>query len=168
MMESGIFVPVDHEDFIEMQARRQRMIEDVTRMAARTQAQLAQQIAARNATKSAKGLSKSSIKSIPERKYEPREEKDDCSICCTELEEDDNVKDFKCKHEFHAKCISDWLSINSTCPLCKCDLSVNVPEETREKNSKPNQVVRAPQRHTSVMGVQAYISESVWDDSDDE
>jgi hypothetical protein len=37
------------------------------------------------------------------------------------------VKDLKCKHDFHVKCISDWLSINNTCPLCRTDLSVNAP-----------------------------------------
>jgi hypothetical protein len=43
------------------------------------------------------------------------------------------LKDLNCKHNFHVKCISDWLCINRTCPLCKCDLSVNIRHREEKK-----------------------------------
>lgn len=84
-MRSGVLLAVDHAEMIELQLRQERIMQDVNRMHARNAQQLVHQIAARYATNVDQGLPKSSIMSIPERKYKSREEKDDCSICCTEL-----------------------------------------------------------------------------------
>jgi len=27
-----------------------------------------------------------------------------------------------CKHEFHEKCIKDWLELHDTCPKCRCSM----------------------------------------------
>lgn len=48
------------------------------------------------------------------------------------------MKDLKCKHDFHVKCLTDWLCINSSCPLCKCNLAANIKENEKERSkSKP-------------------------------
>lgn len=47
-----------------------------------------------------------------------------CTICLEKIENGDPLRRIKiCKHTFHAKCLTDWLSVNETCPNCKEDLS---------------------------------------------
>lgn len=44
---------------------------------------------------------------------------DICTICLEDYEGDDNImKIKKCTHNYHFKCISKWLIIKNTCPLC--------------------------------------------------
>ena len=58
---------------------------------------------------------------------------DTCAICrnsisdsCIECNESDNFHKCnicwgKCNHIFHVHCISRWLKIHNTCPLCSTD-----------------------------------------------
>lgn len=43
----------------------------------------------------------------------------DCTICMEELESDERAKQAPCGHVFHSKCISRWLSLHNSCPLCR-------------------------------------------------
>jgi hypothetical protein len=104
---------------------------------------LAQRLAERYCAKETKGLSRNVIKNIPEKKHKPsgeNREEEECSICATALTTECDVKDLKCRHDFHVKCISDWLSINSTCPLCRTDLSVNAPPLPKPKKKEPREM----------------------------
>ena len=43
-----------------------------------------------------------------------------CSICLNPARKTRGVKDLKCGHRFHKKCINDWLRTGSdTCPMCR-------------------------------------------------
>lgn len=44
-----------------------------------------------------------------------------CSICLSIIKNRDLFKS-KCNHRFHNVCIDNWLSINKTCPLCRCNI----------------------------------------------
>lgn len=49
---------------------------------------------------------------------------EECAICCEEipLDADENgMRTLSCagRHVFHGNCISQWLSSNSTCPICR-------------------------------------------------
>ncbi|KAM7338704.1 hypothetical protein ACRRTK_002188 [Alexandromys fortis] len=46
-----------------------------------------------------------------------------CTICMTEYEEGDRIRELPCSHEFHVHCIDRWLWENSTCPICRTVLS---------------------------------------------
>ena len=46
-----------------------------------------------------------------------------CSICLEEYKKNDNVNILKCNHIFHIHCLNLWLYNNTTCPLCRCNLS---------------------------------------------
>lgn len=51
-----------------------------------------------------------------------------CIICQGDLEADDMVRMLSCHHIFHDECVSPWiLEKNGTCPLCKRDLTKEVP-----------------------------------------
>lgn len=42
-----------------------------------------------------------------------------CSVCLTDFVAEDEVAMLPCKHKFHEKCVTKWLSeCRSSCPLC--------------------------------------------------
>jgi hypothetical protein len=41
-----------------------------------------------------------------------------CSICLTEYEEGESLRQLPCRHHFHMSCLDEWLKINAKCPLC--------------------------------------------------
>lgn len=44
-----------------------------------------------------------------------------CAICLGELGEGEQVCALSCRHVFHHGCVSRWLQVATTCPLCKTD-----------------------------------------------
>ena len=53
----------------------------------------------------------------------PAEEEDieECSICCCEYAEGDQLLEFGCSfnHKFHNECLSKWLTQKRLCPMCR-------------------------------------------------
>lgn len=45
----------------------------------------------------------------------------ECSICMTEINLNDNFKTV-CRHTFHHSCLDEWRKNNQTCPLCRQEL----------------------------------------------
>lgn len=46
----------------------------------------------------------------------------ECCICLSSYVDGEELRTLPCNHHFHCGCISRWLQINSTCPLCKFDI----------------------------------------------
>ena len=46
----------------------------------------------------------------------------ECSICCTDFEDGDQIKILQCLHTHHRKCIDEWFKKKSICPDCKFNL----------------------------------------------
>lgn len=46
---------------------------------------------------------------------------DECYICLANYQQGDDLAELPCdsKHQFHHKCIKQWLKINNACPLCR-------------------------------------------------
>ena len=42
-----------------------------------------------------------------------------CSICIEEQKLNENWTKLYCGHDFHRKCIKDWLSVKNICPVCR-------------------------------------------------
>ncbi|KAH6806519.1 hypothetical protein C2S51_031350 [Perilla frutescens var. frutescens] len=42
-----------------------------------------------------------------------------CIVCMEEFEVGGAAKQVPCDHVFHENCISKWLSIHNSCPLCR-------------------------------------------------
>lgn len=47
----------------------------------------------------------------------------DCSICQEDNFDINIVRKLNCNHEFHIYCIDKWLSKETTCPICRKNLS---------------------------------------------
>jgi len=46
----------------------------------------------------------------------------ECTICLTEIIEDEDVKKLPCNHQFHSDCIKPWFDQgNNNCPNCRAD-----------------------------------------------
>ena len=52
----------------------------------------------------------------------------ECTVCLSEFEEGDKVRNLQCKHTFHKDCLDSWLQhyCRATCPLCRTKV---VPDE---------------------------------------
>lgn len=46
-----------------------------------------------------------------------------CVICTDDIKEGDEIMILKCpaKHYFHGDCIKKWLTVRTTCPMCRCE-----------------------------------------------
>ncbi|XP_022868035.1 probable E3 ubiquitin-protein ligase ZFP1 [Olea europaea var. sylvestris] len=42
-----------------------------------------------------------------------------CVICQADFEDQENVGNLNCGHEYHEDCIKKWLLIKNSCPICK-------------------------------------------------
>jgi Ring finger domain len=47
----------------------------------------------------------------------------ECVLCMYEIEEGEEMRDLRCKHLFHKRCLDRWLVKKLTCPLCRDCLS---------------------------------------------
>ena len=48
-----------------------------------------------------------------------------CAICQEDINKSDKIRRLKCSHLYCDPCISQWLSKNTTCPLCKTEFNKN-------------------------------------------
>ena len=66
------------------------------------------------------------IATVTYRAIEGEEEEETCCICCDTLKHREKYKRIKnchCKRIFmHAKCLSEWLKHDTSCPVCRFNL----------------------------------------------
>ncbi|XP_059667033.1 E3 ubiquitin ligase BIG BROTHER-related-like [Cornus florida] len=75
-----------------------------------------------------KGLSEELISRLPYFKYKTglfskKKKKEECVICFTQYKSGDYLITLPCAHQYHSKCITHWLKINKTCPVCKVEVN---------------------------------------------
>lgn len=64
------------------------------------------------------------IESLPE-VFIPQkhiEDKLDCTVCQEYFTSDVKVKQLPCNHFFHKDCITPWLSLHNSCPICRVSI----------------------------------------------
>ena len=58
--------------------------------------------------------------------YKCQEKNTECIICLDNIEEGDTIRNLRCMHKFHKKCIDDWLQRQTldtlVCPVCEIDI----------------------------------------------
>ncbi|XP_015060368.1 RING finger protein 148-like [Solanum pennellii] len=45
-----------------------------------------------------------------------------CVICHDKFEHEENIGTLGCGHEYHARCIKQWLVIKKDCPICRASV----------------------------------------------
>lgn len=48
-----------------------------------------------------------------------------CSVCMDDFVLEETVKKLRCEHLFHENCITPWLQMHATCPVCRKTLNDN-------------------------------------------
>ena len=66
-----------------------------------------------------------------------------CAICMEDFSLNDVAKKLPCKHLFHEPCISEWLKLHGTCPVCRKNLNGEDTSQ-REYISRPPTAAEAP------------------------
>lgn len=61
------------------------------------------------------------IKFTPYNNLEP--EYKQCSICFCEYEDGEDLILLPCLHRFHSECLKKWFDEQTTCPICKLEVS---------------------------------------------
>ncbi|MCL7050707.1 hypothetical protein MKW94_008397 [Papaver nudicaule] len=56
-----------------------------------------------------------------------------CTICQEEYENKDIIGTLDCQHEYHADCITQWLTQRNVCPLCRRQGLKAMEENTKIK-----------------------------------
>lgn len=82
-------------------------------------------------------LDPSVLNSIPVITYSSKDKEMECAVCLSETVEGDKIRILpKCNHGFHVDCIDMWFQSNSTCPICRNEVSINGPElKTKAQSS---------------------------------
>ncbi|XP_021714123.1 uncharacterized protein LOC110682167 [Chenopodium quinoa] len=71
------------------------------------------------------GLSDETIMELLKWRYyecavkEPISDDEICCVCREEYAQGEEIGELNCGHEFHTRCIKQWLIIKNTCPLCQ-------------------------------------------------
>ncbi|GLT78923.1 hypothetical protein SLA2020_504410 [Shorea laevis] len=74
-----------------------------------------------------RGLDQAAIRSLPVTLVTNTAVPDtDCSICLVKFEDGDKVKVLPhCQHLYHFECVDQWLSTESSCPLCRSSIQID-------------------------------------------
>ncbi|KAK4352901.1 hypothetical protein RND71_028419 [Anisodus tanguticus] len=48
-----------------------------------------------------------------------------CTVCMERFESSIGAKQVTCGHVFHSHCLTNWLSLHNTCPLCRFQVTVS-------------------------------------------
>lgn len=55
---------------------------------------------------------------------------DACAVCMEDFLPDEGGKQIPCGHVYHQSCISSWLSVGDSCPLCRRHIAPGDKTET--------------------------------------
>ncbi|KAJ5741713.1 DNA damage-inducible protein 1 [Penicillium manginii] len=53
-----------------------------------------------------------------------------CPICTDDFIENQMLRILPCEHQYHMKCIGDWLSRGSSCPVCRIELKLPIKKRS--------------------------------------
>ncbi|XP_071154391.1 E3 ubiquitin-protein ligase RLIM-like [Mytilus edulis] len=73
-----------------------------------------------------RGLSEKDLEALSTKKFKGikkfNQEGPQCQVCLSEYKNGDALVNLPCKHEYHDKCIKEWLKRNASCPICRHEI----------------------------------------------
>uniref|UniRef100_A0A8C4S6M2 RING-type domain-containing protein n=1 Tax=Erpetoichthys calabaricus TaxID=27687 RepID=A0A8C4S6M2_ERPCA len=66
-----------------------------------------------------RGLSQRQLDTLSTKTFHDSGSLNSCRVCLAMFVEGEILRSLPCSHEFHAVCVDQWLSMNSTCPVCR-------------------------------------------------
>ena len=112
-----------------------------------------QEIDEGSAGDTARGLTASQIhqlKVFPFRSAETEQAKPgqwhqhECSVCMEALEEGDVCAELPCGHVFHRECVTEWLALRPSCPICREDTGEALERAGENENEGEGAMVTVP------------------------
>jgi len=66
------------------------------------------------------------------------DQKVQCSVCWDDFKLDETVIQLPCEHIFHKDCITPWLELHATCPVCRKPLNEAAEAHSRQAETEAN------------------------------
>ncbi|KAF8671285.1 hypothetical protein HU200_049994 [Digitaria exilis] len=70
-------------------------------------------------------------------------------MCLQDFGADETLRAMPCAHAFHYDCISQWLRRNASCPLCRHQLLLVMPDDHDVKEEEEEQQHQGQRRRTT-------------------
>jgi len=66
------------------------------------------------------------------------DQKAQCSVCWEDFKLDESVNQLQCEHIFHKDCITPWLELHATCPVCRKPQNEAAAAHSRQAQNEAN------------------------------
>jgi len=85
-------------------------------------------------------MEKDDITSLPTIKVtqDHIDQKAQCSVCWEDFNLDESVNQLRCEHIFHKDCITPWLELHATCPVCRKPQNEAAAAHDRQTQNEAN------------------------------
>jgi hypothetical protein len=58
-----------------------------------------------------------------------------CSVCMSEIQQNNDTTLIPCGHLYHDNCVSKWFDMNNSCPVCRYELPTDDPDYEANRNN---------------------------------
>lgn len=69
-----------------------------------------------------------------------------CVVCVEDMPRGEKVAVLPCSHSFHGECVTPWLKLHNTCPVCRRSVEVDETDAVKKSAAGAPPVVFGPQR----------------------
>ncbi|CAD8067186.1 unnamed protein product [Paramecium sonneborni] len=69
------------------------------------------------------GATEQQINSLREHVVNIEDQQQTCYICQEDFQNDELELEMSCSHNFHKDCLTQWLKINNSCPVCRAKIN---------------------------------------------
>ncbi|CAD8153254.1 unnamed protein product [Paramecium octaurelia] len=69
------------------------------------------------------GATESQISSLREHVAMIEDQSQTCYICQEDFMQDETELEMSCSHNFHKDCLTQWLKLNNSCPVCRAKIN---------------------------------------------
>jgi len=85
-------------------------------------------------------MEKDDISSLPQIQVTKQhiDQKAQCSVCWEDFKLDEMVNQLQCEHIFHNECITPWLELHATCPVCRKPQNEAAAAHSRQTQNEAN------------------------------